>query len=62
VIDLTAATTTKTGLKIYARLDPNTHPDKIKISDEELRSVHLEGHPFIQNGTTPSNPLISQEP
>ena len=28
VIDLIASTTTRTGLKVYARLDPNTYPTK----------------------------------
>jgi transposase len=46
VIDLIAATTTKTGLKIYARLDPSPYPDKIKITDQELRAVNLQGAAF----------------
>jgi hypothetical protein len=46
VIDLIAATSTKTGLKVYARLDPGTYPDKITISDTELASVQIERHPF----------------
>jgi hypothetical protein len=46
VIDLIAATTTKTGLKVYARLDPGAYPDKITISDTELASVQIERHPF----------------
>jgi hypothetical protein len=46
VIDLIAATTTNTGLKIYARLDPNAYPDKLTITDQQLGSVHLESHSF----------------
>jgi hypothetical protein len=46
VIDLIAATTTKTGLKVYARLDPGAYPDKLTITDQQLGSVSLEGHPF----------------
>jgi transposase len=46
VIELIAATTTKTGLKVYARLDPGTYPDKITISDTQLASVQIERHPF----------------
>ena len=46
VIDLIAATSTKTGLKVYARLDPGNYPDKITISDTELASVHIDRHPF----------------
>ena len=46
VIELIAATTTKTGLKVYARLDPGTYPDKITITDQQLASVQIERHPF----------------
>ena len=46
VIDLISATTTTTGLKVYARLDPGSYPDKITITDEQLAAVQLEGDPF----------------
>jgi Rhodopirellula transposase DDE domain len=46
VIDLIAATNTKRGLKVYARLDPATYPDKITATDRELAAVPLEPHPF----------------
>jgi transposase len=46
VIDLIAATTTRTGLKVYARVDHATYPDKIKITDAQLATVQLEGNPF----------------
>jgi Rhodopirellula transposase DDE domain len=46
VIDLIAATNTKRGLKVYARLDPATYPDKITISDRELAAARLQPHPF----------------
>ena len=46
VIDLIAATTTSTGLKVYARLDPGTYPDKITITDNQLARVQIERHPF----------------
>ena len=46
IIDLIASTTTRTGLKVYARLDERAYPDKIKVTDTELAAVHLEGHPF----------------
>ena len=39
VIDLIASTTTTTGLKVYARLDPNTYATKIQVSDEQMRAV-----------------------
>jgi hypothetical protein len=46
IIDLIASTTTGTGLKVYARLDESTYPDKIKVTDAELAAVQLEGDPF----------------
>jgi hypothetical protein len=46
VINLIAATTTSTGLKVYARLDNGSYPDKIKVPDDEIRAVNLHGDPF----------------
>ncbi len=46
IVDLIAATTTATGLKVYARLDEGTYPDKIKVTDVELAAVQLDGDPF----------------
>jgi transposase len=46
IINLIAATTTRTGLKVYARLDPNTYPKGIKITDQQLAAVNLQGDPF----------------
>jgi transposase len=46
IIDLIAATTTRTGLKVYARLDERAYPDKIKVTSTELANVQLEGDRF----------------
>jgi transposase len=46
VIDLIAATTTRTGLEVFARLDENTYPKGIKVSDTQLAAVKLEGNTF----------------
>jgi hypothetical protein len=46
VIDLIAATTTSTGLNVYARLDPNTYPTKIQVSDQQIQAVQLAGEEF----------------
>jgi len=46
VIDLIAATTTTTGLKVYARLDENTYPKAIEITDDQLAAVNLTGDTF----------------
>jgi Rhodopirellula transposase DDE domain len=57
VIDLIAATTTSTGLKVYARLDTNAYPTKIQITDEQIQAVQLTGddfHPEWNYTITPS--------
>jgi transposase len=46
IIELIAATTTSTGLKVYARLDEHTYPDKVKVTDAELAAVQIEPHRF----------------
>jgi hypothetical protein len=46
VIDLIASTTTTTGLKVYARLDPNTYPTKIQVTDQQMRAVQIHGEEF----------------
>jgi Rhodopirellula transposase DDE domain len=46
IINLIAATTTSTGLKIYARLDENKYPTKIKVTDAQLAAVNIERHAF----------------
>jgi hypothetical protein len=46
VIELIAATTTNTGLNVYARLDETPYPPKIKITDEQIAAVNITGHPF----------------
>jgi hypothetical protein len=48
VINSIAATTTSTGLKVYARLDERDYPRKVQVSDAELKAVNLtrdEFHP-----------------
>ena len=46
VIDLIASTTTSTGLKVYARLDTNSCPTKIQVTDEQMHAVKLTGEDF----------------
>jgi hypothetical protein len=45
IINLIAATTTSTGLKVYVRLDQNEYP-KIEITDAQLAAVNLTRDPF----------------
>ena len=46
IIQLIAHTTTKTGLKIYAELDPGCYPIGIKVSDAELAALNLKRADF----------------
>jgi len=46
IINLIAATTTRTGLEVYAQLDERAYPDKIRVSDAELAAVQLESDSF----------------
>jgi transposase len=46
IINSITATTTSTGLKVFARLDQRDYPKKVAVSDEELNKVHLTPDPF----------------
>lgn len=46
IINLISATTTSTGLKVYAQLDENEYPTKIKVTDAELATVNMERHNY----------------
>ncbi|RAI45324.1 ISAzo13 family transposase [Rhodoplanes roseus] len=46
IVQLIAATTTDTGLKVRCEIDPNTYPAGVKISDQVMDSIALERHPF----------------
>jgi hypothetical protein len=46
VINLIAATTTSTGLKVYARLDETDYPKGVKVSDAELAAINIQRDEF----------------
>jgi Rhodopirellula transposase. len=46
IIDLIGSTTTSTGLKVYARLDPGRYEKGIKVTDRELAAVNIERDGF----------------
>ncbi len=59
IINLIAATKTRTGLEVYARLDERDYPKAIKVSDEELAAVNLTGdrfHPEWNYTIRPASP------
>ena len=56
IVQLIAATTTKTGLKVRCEIDPNTYPAGIKIADAELARVNLHRHEFHGDWNYTINP------
>jgi hypothetical protein len=63
IINLITATTTSTGLKVYAQLDNRPYPKEVEVSDEELAAVNITRNPSTATGTTPSLlQLLSREP
>ena len=46
VVHLIGSTKTRSGLRVKARLDKKTYPTKVKVSDEEMKSVNLLPHKF----------------
>src|SRR5215471_4358565 len=46
IVQLIAATTTDTGLKVRAVLDENKYPKGVKVSDAKLAAVNLSRHSF----------------
>jgi hypothetical protein len=59
VIELISHTTTQEGLVVTAIKDANTYPTGIKVSDEELASLHIVRDPFHGEWNYPFQP---QEP
>ena len=46
IVQLIAATTTDTGLKVRAELDERKYPKGVKVSDAQMAAVNLSRHPF----------------
>ena len=46
VVKLIGATMTKSGLKVRAKLDKRKYPLKVKVSDEDMKSLNIEPHLF----------------
>ncbi|MBA3358389.1 MAG: ISAzo13 family transposase [Thermoleophilaceae bacterium] len=56
VIDLINATTTRTGLEVFARLDEHSYPKGIKVSNAELAAVNLKPNAFHPEWNYTINP------
>jgi hypothetical protein len=46
IVQLIAATTTKTGLTVKAELDTNAYPAGVKITDAQMQQLNLQRHDF----------------
>ena len=46
IVNLIAATTTKTGLRVRAEVDPGKYPKGVKVSDKEVASIRIERDQF----------------
>ena len=46
IVNLIGATTTKTGLKVRAAIDPNTYPKGIKITDAQMAALNITRDEF----------------
>ena len=58
IINLISATTTRTGLEVYARLDDGLYPKGIQVSDQQLAAVHLTGDAFHPEWNYTINPSV----
>ena len=46
IVNLIAATTTTTGLRIEAELDTHDYPKGVKVSDEDLATIKIRRSTF----------------
>jgi len=46
IVNLIGHTTTKTGLKIRAKLDKRRYPTGVKVADDELAQIQIAPAPF----------------
>jgi transposase len=46
IVDLIAATSTKSGLKVRAQIDSNLYPSGLKISDEQVAALNIQRDAF----------------
>jgi Rhodopirellula transposase DDE domain len=60
IINLIAATTTNTGLKLYARLDDRTYERGLEIPDKQLAAVNITRHTFHGDWNYTINPSVIQ--
>jgi len=60
IINLIAATTTTTGLKVYAQLDQQTYEKGITVTDEQLAAVNITRNHFHGDWNYTITPTLTQ--
>ena len=60
IIQLIAATTTETGLKVRAELDENRYPKGLRVSDDQLAAVNIFPDDFHGEWNYTIDPIRSQ--
>lgn len=56
VVNLIGSTKTRSGLRVKAKLDKKAYPTKVKISDEEMKSLNVLPHKFHGDWNYTVNP------
>jgi len=46
IVQLIAATTTRTGLNVKSEIDTAIYPRGIKVTDRDMASINITPHPF----------------
>lgn len=46
IVQLIAATTTDTGLRVQCEIDPNSYPAGVKVTDAEIDAINIHRHDF----------------
>ena len=62
IVQLIAATTTDTGLKVRCEIDSNTYPAGVKVTDAEMDAINIHRHEFHGDGNytiSPQQPVRS---
>jgi hypothetical protein len=60
IVNLISATTTSTGLKLYAQLDDRTYERGVEITDEQLAAVNITRHAFHGDWNYTITPSVIQ--
>jgi len=61
VVELIAATTTKTGLTVHCELDTNVYAKGIKVSDAEMATLNIKGDAFHPEWNYTISPRLPED-